>query len=142
MPFATSRRTPAGNQFASVSCGVNIKLLPGIEQQIKVSLGNSDFAVTSSGQAFPRPKYYHKYESRLKKLQRKLWKKQRGRSNWNGARQRAATPHDRVGNYRKILLHRVSFELMFGNPAIHLEDPERGSLLENYKLAKGVADAG
>lgn len=139
---ATVRKTPTGKYFVSVLCDTEIKSLPKINQQIGIDLGIKDFAITSDNQVFSNPKYYRKYERKLKKLQRELSRKQKGSKNRNKARLRVTKAHEKIRNCRMDFLHKLSTKLIRENQTICLEDLSVENMLKNHKLAKSIADAG
>lgn len=139
---ATVRKTPTGKYFVSVLCDAEIKPLPEINQQIGIDLGIKDFAITSDNQVFSNPKYYSKYERKLKKLQRELSRKQKGSKNRNKARLKVAKAHEKVRNCRVDFLHKLSTKLIRENQMICLEDLSVENMVKNRKLAKSISDAG
>lgn len=139
---ATIRRTPTGKYFVAILCDVEILPLPDVSQSIGVDLGIKDFAITSDGEIFSNPKYYRKYERRLRKLQQQLSRKQKGSNNRHKARLRVAKAHEKVRNCRVDFLHKLSTGLIRENQTICLEDLQVENMLKNHKLAKSIADAG
>lgn len=140
---ATVSQTPSGKYFVSLCCAdVDIQSLPQTNNQIGIDLGIKDFAITSDGQVFSNPKYYRKYERRLKKLQQSLSRKQKSSSNRNKARLKVAKQHEKVRNCRVDFLHKLSTKLIRENQTICLEDLRVENMLKNHKLAKSIADAG
>ncbi len=139
---ATVRRSPAGKYFIPVLCDLEIVPLPAVSQDTGVDLGIKDFAVTSSREKFPGPKYYRKYERKLQKLQRLLSRKQKGSKNRNKARLKVAHLHEKVRNSRLDYLHKLSTMLIRENQTICLEDLGVQGMQKNHNLAKGIADAG
>lgn len=138
---ATVRLTPTGEYFISVLCDVEIEPLPAVYQSAGVDLGIKDFAVTSTGERFPGPKYYRKYERKLQKLQHQLSRK-KGSSNRDKARVKVARLHEKVRNCRHDYLHKLSTMLIRENQTICLEDLGVQGMQKNHNLAKSIADAG
>ena len=77
---------------------------PGTET-IGIDLGIKDVMVTSKGFGSGNPKYYSKYQARLKTLQKRLAKKQKGSRNREKARARVAKLHAKIADCRKDFLH-------------------------------------
>ena len=138
---ATVRRTPTGKYFISVLCDVEIEPLPAVYQSAGVDLGIKDFAVTSTGERFPGPKYYRKYERKLQKIQRQLSRKKMGSRNRDKARVKVARLHEKVRNCRHDYLHKLSTMLIRENQTICLEDLGVQGMQKNHNLAKSIADA-
>lgn len=139
---ATIRKAPTGKYYIAILCDVETKPFPVADQQIGIDLGIKDFAITSGGEVFASPKYYRKYERKLKKLQQKLSRKQKGSRNRNKARLKVAKAHEKVRNCRLDFLHQLSTRLIRENQTICLEDLRVENMLRNHKLAKSIADAG
>lgn len=139
---ATIRRTSVGKYFIAILCDVEIQPLPEIKQQVGIDLGIKDFAITSDGETFSNPKYYRKYERKLKKLQRLLSRKQKGSNNRRKAKVKVAKAHEKVRRCRLDFLHQLTTRLIRENQTICLEDLRVENMLKNHKLAKSIADAG
>lgn len=68
---ATISMTPSGKYFVSICC-TNIETeQTKAENKIGIDLGIKEFAIMSNGEKVDNPKYYRKYEDKLKKLQKK-----------------------------------------------------------------------
>ena len=82
---ATISFTPTGNYFVSILCetGEDVPSKPKVteEASIGIDLGIKDFAVTSEGEVIENPKFLCNLIQRLKVLQRRASKKQKGSSN-------------------------------------------------------------
>lgn len=138
---ATIRRSPSGKYFISILCEVEIQPLLKVNQAVGIDLGIKYFAITSDGEHFSNPKYYRKYERNLKRLQRKLSKKQKGSHNRDKARIKVAKAHEKIRNCRQDFLHNLSTKLIRENQTICLEDLQVKNMIKNHNLAKSIADA-
>lgn len=138
----TIRRNPSGKYFVSILVEVEIEQLPEINSTIGIDLGIKDFAITSDGEKVHNPKYYRKYERKLKKLQRSLSRKQKGSNNRNKARIKLANHHEKIANCRRDFLQKLSTRLIRDNQVICLEDLKVNNMIKNHKLAKSIADVG
>ena len=88
----------------SEGCGQDIevaKLKPSLKE-VGIDLGVKDFAITSDGKKEPNPKYLGKSLKRLKMLQRRLSRKQKGSRNRDKARIRLAKLHEYIANQRDM----------------------------------------
>lgn len=137
---ATIRRSPSGNYFISVLCEVEIQPLPKVDQAVGIDLGIKEFAITSNGEHFRNPKHYRKHERKLRQLQRKLSKKQKGSHNRDKARIKVAKAHEKIRNCRRDFLHKLSTQLIRENQTVCLEDLQVKSMIRNHHLAKSIAD--
>ncbi|WCN38237.1 IS200/IS605 family element RNA-guided endonuclease TnpB [Aneurinibacillus uraniidurans] len=138
---ATVRRNPSGHYFVSVLCKVEIQPLPKLDKRVGVDLGSKKFAILSNGKTFDNPKYLHKYEGKLARLQRIMSKRTKGGSNWNKARIKVARLHEKIANCRTDFLQKLSTTLIRENQTICLEDLQVSNMQKNHKLAKSISDA-
>lgn len=70
----TLRRNATGQWNVSFSCEVETKPLPANEKTIGIDVGIEHFAVLSSGQEIPNPRFFQKGQKALAKAQKKLSK--------------------------------------------------------------------
>lgn len=142
----TVTRTKTGNFYASVlvddgkdlpaKCAVNEATAVGVDVGIK------DFAVFSTGEKIANPKHLAKSEARLKVLQRRMSKKQKGSANRNKARLRLARLHERIASQRKDFHHKISTRLVRENQTVIVEDLNVKGMVRNHHLAKAISDVG
>ncbi|MCO1604152.1 IS200/IS605 family element RNA-guided endonuclease TnpB [Desulfosporosinus nitroreducens] len=137
---ATIRRNPSGTYFISILCEVEIQPLPRVDQAVGIDLGIKEFAITSDGEHYRNPKHYRKHERKLKRLQRKLSKKQKGSHNRDKARIKVAKAHETIRNCRQDFLHKLTTKLIRENQTICLEDLQVKNMIQNHNLAKSIAD--
>src|SRR5690606_40925141 len=77
-----------------------IKPLSKIDKKVGIDLGIKDFAILSTGEKIPNPKYLRKYEKQLIRWQRIMSRRKQGGSNWNKARLKVAKIHEKIMNCR------------------------------------------
>jgi putative transposase len=141
---ATISITPTGKYFVSILCELD-KDIPAKtnireETTIGVDLGIKDFAVTSEGEVFDNPKYLRSSIHRLKVLQRRASKKQKGSNNRKKANKRVALLHEKIKNQRQDFLHKISNKLIRENQTICLEDLGVKNMIKNHRLAQAISD--
>lgn len=138
----TVRRTASGKYYVSLCCiEVSHEEHDTTGSLIGVDLGIKDFAITSNGEKFENPKFLRKSEKRLKMLQRRLSKKQKGSKNYDKARIKLAKQHKRIANQRNDFLQKLSTDLVKNHDLIALESLKIKSMIRNHKLAKSISDA-
>lgn len=138
----TISKNPSGKYFILINCcEIPYQEFKSTGANIGIDLGLKDFAITSDGEKFENPKYLRKSEKRLKMLQRKLSKKQKGSNNREKARIKLAKHHERIMNQRTDFLHKLSTNLVKNHDLIALESLKVKSMVRNHKLAKSILDA-
>lgn len=141
----TVSKTPSGKYYVSVLVEDG-KELPKkapirLDTSVGIDVGIKDFAVLSNGQVFKNPKYLEKAEKRLKVLQRRLAKKQKGSKRCEGARIALAKQYEIVRNKRINFIHQVTSRIVRENQTIIIEDLNVEGLLQNHCLAKSISSA-
>lgn len=141
---ATVSVTPTGKYFVSVLCetkeGIPPKAPIKESTTIGVDLGIKDFAVTSEGEVIENPKYLKNNIERLKALQRRASKKQKGSNNKKKANKRVAVLHEKITNQRQDFLHKTSTKLIRENQTICLENLGVSNMMKNHNLAQAISD--
>ena len=136
--------TPTGKYFVSILCdtGEEKPSKPEIteENSVGIDLGIKDFLVTSEGEVIDNPKFLRNSIDRLKVLQRRASKKQKGSSNRRKANKRVAVLHEKITNQRQDFLHKVSTQLIRENQTICLETLSVKNMVKNHNLAQSISD--
>lgn len=110
------------------------------EKTIGIDLGIKDFAVLSNGTKIENPKFLRKEEKRLKFLQKRASKKQKGSKNRKKANVKVAKIHEKIKNRREDFLHKITTKLIRENQTICLEDLNVKGMMKNHCLAKSIAE--
>ena len=108
---------------------------------IGVDVGLKNEAVTSDGESFQYPKYYHQYEEKLTVAQRELFRKKKGSNNRAKARIKVARIHQKITNLRNDVLHKLSRKLVGKADLIVFENLNIKGMVQNHHLAKAIADS-
>lgn len=138
---ATVSQEPDGRYYVSLCCtDVPEAVLEPVNHNIGIDLGLKEFAITSDGAKIENPKYLAKALRRLKFLQRSLSRKQKGSSNRNKARLKAARLHTRIANLRKDFLQKLSTQIIMENDIVCLEDLQVKNMVKNHNLAQAISD--
>lgn len=143
----TISMTPSGKYFASVLVDTSIQELLAMTIQgdttLGIDLGIKSLAVCSDGRTFDNPKNLQRSLDRLKLLQKRLSRKQKGSSNRNKARIRVARLHEHIVNSRKDNLHKITHTLTHDSQVrtICMENLNVKGMQRNHHLAQSVADA-
>ena len=143
----TITKTPTGKYFASIVVE-DEKELPcpppvQIEKSIGIDTGIKSFVVTSDGRTFEANRKLKENMDRLKVLQRRASKKQKGSANRKKANLRVALLHEKIANQRLDYIHKVTHDLTSDNQAvstIFVEDLNVKKMLLDSNLAQAISD--
>jgi len=133
----------AGRWYASVQCEQDIPDVVSTGPIVGVDLGIKSLAVCSNGKVFENPKALQYYEQKLKRLQRKFSRQQKGSQNRAKTKQAIARLHAKIANIRRDATHKATHYLtaIIKPSVIVLEDLNVAGMLKNHCLAKAVSDA-
>ena len=107
---------------------------------VGLDMGLTDLIVTSDAAKYPNNKYFVRSQHTLKKLQRRVSKKQKGSNNRHKAKLKVQKLHTRISNQRKDTLHKISNEITNQYDIICLETLNVKGMIKNRRLAKSIAD--
>lgn len=142
---ATVSKTCTGKYFISILVENNeefpTKQVFSESTTIGVDVGIKDFAVLSTGEKVENPKYLKNSLKRLKVLQRRVSRKQKGSKNRAKAKQRLAVLHEKITNQRNDFQNKLSFKLVSENQAIALETLNVKGMQKNHHLAQAIGDS-
>ena len=126
-----------------ISIAVEVKkdlTLPKTGKYVGVDLGVKDIAITSDGCKFANPRWIHKSEKKLKRLNRELARRKHTSKRRERTRLRLARQHDQVANQRKDWLHKITTYLVRKYDVIALEDLNVRGMVKNHNLAKAITN--
>lgn len=109
---------------------------------VGIDLGLKDFAVLSDGKRIENPKYLKKSEQRLKVLQRRLSRKEKGSQNRQKAKLKVARLHNKISNQRSYFLHNLTSQLVRDSQTdtYAIENLNVKGMTKNHCLAKSISD--
>ena len=142
----TVKKTPTNKYFISVLVEINdvIPKKTKIEKKsaIGIDLGIKDFAILSTGEKIENQKNLAKLMPRLKVLQKRASRKQKGSNNRKKANLRLALLHEKITNRRNDFLHKLSHRLTHDNQVntLCLETLNVEGMIKNHKLAQAISD--
>ena len=110
------------------------------EGTVGVDVGLKDFAILSTGEKIPNPKYLRNAEIRLAVKQRQLSRKKKGSNKRIKAKKDVALVYEKISNQRSDFIHKISSKLISENQAVVIEDLNISGMLKNHCLAKGISD--
>jgi putative transposase len=138
----TVSKNKAGKYFVTLVIKDNKELPQKLQivesEAIGIDVGLKHFATLSTGDKIDNPKYYQNGEARLKVLQRRLSKKQKGSNRHKEAKIRLAKAHYKIVCKRSDFLHKLTSKIIRENQTIVIEDLNVKGMMQNHKLAKGI----
>jgi putative transposase len=137
-----------GSWWASVQVEQLQAIEPATGDPIGVDLGIKSLAVTSDGRQFDNPKTLATYQKRLKRLQRKLSRQQRGSNNYRDTKRAIGKLHFKIACIRGHATHTATSAIVgrYEEPdqrpiIIVVEDLNVAGMMRNSHLASAVSDA-
>ena len=112
----------------------------GHDTTIGIDVGVKHFATLSDGTKIDNPTFLKNNLQRLKVLQRRLSRKQKGSKNRDKARKKVALQHEKIANQRKDFLHKLTTKLVRENQAIAVETLNVSGMMKNHHLAQAIGD--
>ena len=141
---ATISQTPSGKYFVSICCtDVEPEQIPRTGKNIGIDLGVKTLATLSDGTKIENPKYFHKSERRLARLQRMLSRKPKDSKRREKARIAVARQQERVANQRADYIHKFTTQIVRDYDVIAVEDlkvQEMEQAAKYRRLRKAIGD--
>ena len=109
---------------------------------IGVDLGVKSAATLSTGEHIEGPKPLRLLIDRMKTLQRRLSRKQKGSKNRVKAKAKVSRLHRRIRCVRSDFLHKLTTRLCRENQTAVIEDLNVRGMMANHKLARAISDIG
>lgn len=128
----------ANRYFLSFVVEVEPVQIDAKNQSIGIDLGIKTFAVMSNGEKAFSPDYSN-INRKVRKLQKKLARQQKGSNRRNKTRLQIAKQHNRIADTRKDFLHKLSTKIVSENQAIVLEDLNVSGMVKNRLLARSIS---
>jgi len=143
---ATVRRTPTGKYYISI-LAEDREEYPEMQEYsedstVGIDLGIKDFVILSTGEKVENPKFLKSSLQRLKTLQRRVSRKQKGSRNRKKAVHQLAKLHEKISNQRHDFQHKESNTLLSENQALAVESLNVQGMQKNHKLAQAISDSG
>ena len=128
----------ANRYFLSFVVEVEPVQVDAKNQTIGIDLGIKTFAVMSDGSKAFSPNY-SVLDRRVRKLQKKLARQQKGSNRRHKTRIQIAKLHNQIADTRKDFLHKLSTKIVRENQTIVLEDLNVSGMVKNRKLARSIS---
>lgn len=112
-----------------------------IEKVVGIDVGLKEFAILSTGHAIPNPQFYRKLESKLRKEQKSLARKEYQSSNWYKQKRKVQQVNEQIYHARMNFLHKTSTYIVSNFDVIGIEKLSIQTLVQNKRLSKSILDA-
>ncbi|MBI2671475.1 IS200/IS605 family element transposase accessory protein TnpB [Candidatus Woesearchaeota archaeon] len=134
--------TNSGKWFANITAesGKQNKKLVN-SKQVGIDLGLTNYVYDSDNNHFDNPKYLNNSLNKLKKLQRKLSRKQKGSNNRNKQRLKVTKLHETIENQRNDFLHKLSRYYINNYNLIAVENLQIQNMIKNRFLSRSISDS-
>ena len=106
-----------------------------------IDMGLKEFLTDSDGNTVANPRHLRKAEKRLKKLHRRLSRKQKKSQNRKKARKRLAKAYLKVQRQREDFVRKTASTLITSHDLIAYEHLQIANLVKNRTLAKSISDS-
>jgi putative transposase len=124
----------------TIESDVAVPNVPAHGRAIGIDLGLERFLTVSDGSFREQPKFFRSMQRKLKLLQRRAARKQKGSQNWEKAQIKVARMHHRVANRRKDFHLKTAHQLCDQAQTIFAEDLNVTGLTRGM-LRKDCVDA-
>src|SRR5260370_3627973 len=111
-------------------------------KQLGIDVGLKAYVTDSDSSRVQNPRHYRKAENKLKRLQRRLSRKQKKSANRKKARKAVAKQHLKVQRQREDFARKVANAYVSSSDLIAYEDLQIRNMVRNRKMAKSIHDAG
>ena len=137
----TVSKNPYGQYFVSILIETEISHKPKTNKEVGIDLGIKTFSTQSDGVEISNPKFLHKNQVKLRRMQQHLSRKQKGSNRRNKCRLKIAKLYQDVTNQRDWFLHNYSTSLINNYDKIYIEDLNVSGMVKNHCLAGAISDA-
>ena len=140
----------ANRYFLSFVVEIQPVQLNAKNQSVGIDLGIKTFAVMSNGEKAYSPvvaargksQTYRTIDCKIRKLQKKLARQQKGSNRRNITRLQIARLNNEITDLRKDFLHKLSTRIVSENQTIVLEDLNVSGMVKNRKLSRAISQQG
>ena len=108
---------------------------------VGIDLGIKDYAILSDGTKYSNPKYYEHNKRRLKILQQRFARTQKGSNRHNVMRLKVTRQYRKIANMRTDFLHKLTTDLARKYDTICLENLNVEGMMKNHSLAMAIQSA-
>ena len=138
---ATISKTAGGRYYISLQVEEEYEVLANNGGKIGLDAGLKNLYTDSNGETVAASRTLSRHEKKIKRLQRRLSRKEKGSKNREKARLCLAREHEKVADIRNDFQHKVTHRLSIENQVVCIEDLNVRGMIRNHRLAKSISDA-
>jgi putative transposase len=142
VPKSVTISKRANRWFISFKIELSPRNIAPANKPIAIDLGLLRFATLSTGEEVCSPRPYKQLEKKLRLLQWRNRRQQRGSNNWKKTQKKIAKLHYRISCIRSDFIHKFTTKLAKNHSQIIIENLNISGLIKNGKLSKAIADSG
>ena len=135
-------RYHAGRWYLTTPRRVYCKTLPETGREIGIDMGIAKLFTLSDGTAIDNPRWYPEAQAKLRRLQRRYQRAQKGSNNQRRRLQEVKRFQEHIANKRKDFINKVVHTLIRRYDMIAIEDLKITNMVRNKYLAKHILNAG
>ena len=109
---------------------------------VGIDVGIKTFCTFSDGKTINNPKHLKQSLRKLKILQKRASKKQKGSENRKKTNRKVALLHEHIANQRQDFLHKLTTQIANEYNTVIVEDLNIAGMTKNHCLAQSIADLG
>lgn len=141
----TISRTSTGKYYASIlvdnDLPLPLKKEINVDTAIGIDMGIRHLAILSDGRKFDNPELLKKSLDRLKVLDRRVAKKQKGSENRKKAMKQVAILHEKIANQRKAIQHSLSSAIVKQYDTVCVETLNIRKMQQQLNMGFAIGDA-
>lgn len=131
-----------GKWYAYLACEVGPKPLPKIGEAVGIDVGIHHLLATSDGQIYENPHWYRESQARLRRIQRKVSRREKGSNRRRKAVLELQRVHEHISSQRMDYIRKAVLGLVRDYDVIAIESLRINNMVRNHCLSKSIMDAG
>jgi len=138
-------KSKLGRWYACVTVDIDIDIvIPKISltKSVGIDVGVKNFACDSDGFITPNPLNLQKMLTPLRRVQRKISRRQKDSKNRKKAVRFYQIIHERIRNRRNDFLHKISTRYAKKYDVVFVERLQKLNMIKNHRLARNILDSG
>jgi len=135
-------RRQEGKWYACFACDVEPHPLAPTGQEVGIDVGIASLLTTSDGEHIQNPQWYRSEQAKLRVLQRRVSRREKGGANQRKAVCALRLHHAHLANRRADYIKKLVHDLISRYDRIAVEDLQIANMVQNPHLAKSILDAG